>query len=76
MKKAKLTANVNVQLISGTDEERGIKKWREYGQSETGDDRSDDMYHLPLIQTYLDKVGFFRFLPFCPRFSLNCFSGR
>jgi len=46
--KGKLTTNVNVQLISGTDEERGIKKWREYGQSETGDDRSDDMYHLPL----------------------------
>ncbi|XP_060583753.1 solute carrier family 23 member 1-like isoform X3 [Ruditapes philippinarum] len=59
--------------IPGTAEERGINKWRRHVHvvDETGVDNSMRIYDLPFIQKYLDRVRFFRYLPFCPRFSLK-----
>lgn len=60
-------------IITGTEEERGINKWRRYEHSgdENEVDNSMRIYDLPWIQKYLDRVAFFRYLPFCPRFSLK-----
>ncbi|XP_053373096.1 solute carrier family 23 member 1-like isoform X2 [Mercenaria mercenaria] len=59
--------------IPGTAEERGIDKWRkhEHDGDESGADNSMHIYDLPLIQKYLDRVSVFRYVPFCPRFSLK-----
>ncbi|KAJ8313820.1 hypothetical protein KUTeg_008381 [Tegillarca granosa] len=66
-------------IMFGTDEERGIKKWRE--QRTTSDDiESDqtslDVYNLPLIQKYLDRMSCTKYLPFCPSFDIRVFCGR
>ncbi|XP_045176439.2 solute carrier family 23 member 1-like [Mercenaria mercenaria] len=56
--------------IPGTEEERGIKKWRT-ALSEDGDNngRSDmHIYDFPLIQRCFDKVRIFEYIPFCPTF--------
>ncbi|XP_076469674.1 solute carrier family 23 member 1-like [Babylonia areolata] len=54
--------------VPGTREERGLTKW---GQSEsTGDapgreGRQFEVYDLPLVQPYLNRLPFTRYLPFC-----------
>ncbi|XP_053374414.1 solute carrier family 23 member 2-like isoform X2 [Mercenaria mercenaria] len=56
--------------IPGTDEERGIKKWRKLtleDEESTGGSRMH-IYDLPLIQNYLDNVQIFKYIPFCPAF--------
>jgi hypothetical protein len=60
-------------LFSGTAEERGINKWRRHVHvvDDTGVDNSMRIYDLPFIQKYLDRFRFFRYLPFCPRFSMK-----
>lgn len=56
--------------IPGTDEERGIQKWR----TVTDDDgilmkiSPLSIYDFPLIQKCLDKIKLFRYVPFCPSF--------
>lgn len=60
--------------FSGTDEERGLSKWRQHGSNDaSGDLRT---YDIPLIQKFLDRIPIFRYLPFCPRFSPTCGTGR
>lgn len=59
--------------IPGTDEERGIKKWRKL--DETGSSAQNEAmksYELPLIQKFLDKLKICEYMPFCPRFSFKC----
>ena len=60
--------------IPGTDEERGILKMR-HQDGVTDDEGRDPTYDLPLIQKYLDRVSFLRYIPFCPSYrpvSCNC----
>ncbi|XP_048244534.1 solute carrier family 23 member 1-like [Haliotis rufescens] len=59
--------------IPGTVEERGILKWRKHEESSSGGDRRDTLavYDLPLIQKYLNKLKFTRYIPFCPHFILD-----
>ena len=60
-------------LFTGTDEERGIKKWRKL--DETGSSAQNEAmksYELPLIQKFLDKLKICEYMPFCPRFSFKC----
>lgn len=59
--------------IPGTDEERGIITWRQRALSDDDGSRGSRMeiYHLPLIQRYIDKVPFFRYIPFCTTFKLD-----
>lgn len=59
--------------IPGTDEERGIRKWRKLDES-VSSMHSETMksYELPLIQKYLDKWKICEYLPFCPTFSFRC----
>jgi hypothetical protein len=33
---------------------------------DTDDEGRDPTYDLPLIQKYLDRVSFLRYIPFCP----------
>ena len=57
--------------VLGTDEERGILKWRKQESFEDGSSiYTTDMrtYELPFIQKYLDKISVCRYLPFCPTF--------
>jgi len=67
--------------ITGTPEERGITKWRKIAESssdkqktQTNDSTNMAIYDLPLIQKYLDKLSWPRYIPFCPTFdtSLCC----
>lgn len=60
-------------IYIGTAEERGINKWRkhEHPADDSGRDNSLRIYDLPCIQKYLDRINFFRYVPFCPRFSLK-----
>lgn len=56
--------------ISGTDEERGLLKWR---KSSSADTASSDaarlhIYDLPIIQPALNKITFLRYIPCCPNF--------
>ncbi|KAL4225860.1 hypothetical protein ACF0H5_013849 [Mactra antiquata] len=57
--------------IPGTDEERGIKSWRKLSEGD-GEDSSESsrmkLYDLPCIQTCLDQVKCFRYIPCCPAF--------
>ncbi|XP_076439536.1 solute carrier family 23 member 1-like [Babylonia areolata] len=54
--------------VPGTREERGLTKW---GQSESTEDapgregRQFEVYDLPLVQPYLNRLPFTRYLPFC-----------
>lgn len=64
--------------LSGTDEERGIRKWRE---KESTDDSAENtsgnhIYDLPFCQHFLDKFKIFHYLPICPRFSFGTLSRR
>ena len=61
-----------LHLSSGTDEERGIRKWRKLDDSASSQSEAMKSYELPLIQKYLDKWKICRYLPFCPTFSLRC----
>ena len=60
-------------IIAGTEEERGIKKWRKLNVN-VSSAHSDAIktYDLPFIQKYLDKYRFSEYLPFCPTFSMKC----
>lgn len=45
----------------------------QYG--DTDNEGRDPTYDLPLIQKYLDRVSFLRYIPFCPSYrpvSCNC----
>ena len=59
-----------IYYVSGTDEERGIKKWRKLTEDSDGPSSDSRMhiYDLPLIQNCLNKVKCFRYIPFCPSF--------
>lgn len=57
--------------VPGTDEERGLLKWRQHGGAEeTTPTSKNDMriYDIPLIQPYLNRLTICRYLPFCPTF--------
>ncbi|XP_052810952.1 solute carrier family 23 member 1-like isoform X2 [Mya arenaria] len=70
-----MTGFILDNTIPGTDDERGLTKWRQHGDG-TGNQEADmSIYDLPLIQPYLDKIPLFRYLPFCPRFTLSCGHG-
>lgn len=61
-------------LISGTEEERGILKWRAEIPSEVDTEKTDtNIYDLPYIQKHLDKLRWVDFLPFCPSFNQKLF---
>ena len=60
-----------ISLI-GTDEERGIRKWRKLDESESSQSEAMKSYELPLIQKYIDNWKISKYLPFCPTFSLKC----
>ncbi|XP_052247369.1 solute carrier family 23 member 1-like isoform X1 [Dreissena polymorpha] len=67
-----MTGFILDNTIPGTDEERGITKWRQHGGDVGSDQSALRTYDIPFIQKYLDRVEFFRYLPFCPRFSMKC----
>ncbi|KAG9272128.1 solute carrier family 23 member 2-like [Astyanax mexicanus] len=54
--------------IPGTDEERGIKSWREVVHSGNRVYFSDQScYHLPFCMNFLQRIKFFQKLPFLPQ---------
>ena len=53
-------------IYLGTDEERGIRKWRDICENDNL--YRHNIYDLPLIQIYFNKIRLFRYLPFCPSF--------
>ena len=60
-------------VMLGTDEERGIKKWRKLDITGSSmNSESMKTYDLPLIQKYLNKGRLWSYLPFCPSFSMKC----
>ena len=60
-------------VMLGTDEERGIKKWRKLDITGLSmNSEAMKTYDLPLIQKYLNKGNFWSYLPFCPSFSMKC----
>lgn len=59
-----------VPLSSGTDEERGLLAWRTMSGEDTPTNQDARMriYDLPVIQSFLDRVPLFRYIPCCPSF--------
>ncbi|XP_060067638.1 solute carrier family 23 member 1-like [Ylistrum balloti] len=55
--------------IPGTDEERGIKKWREMTSVTGGETKRSTVYDIPLIQPLLDKLSCWHYFPMCPAFN-------
>lgn len=59
--------------IPGTDEERGIIKWRRLDKRDSSfQPDALKTYEIPLIQKYLDKWSICKYLPFCPNFLFKC----
>ena len=72
---------------AGTDEERGMAKWREHlrGKRKQKDDEgeadgeavhkpispSSDCYDLPCGMSFIRRWAFFKFVPFCPTFLVD-----
>ncbi|GIX85054.1 hypothetical protein CEXT_789231 [Caerostris extrusa] len=54
--------------IPGTDEERGILKWRKQTNIDSGRSVSSKTYELPFITNFMKKHPFFRFLPTSPSY--------
>ncbi|XP_033756971.1 solute carrier family 23 member 2-like [Pecten maximus] len=56
-------------LVPGTSEERGIKKWRESMYDSNGKViESNVQYDIPYVTKYIRKVECFSFIPICPTF--------
>ncbi|OWF56540.1 solute carrier family 23 member 1-like [Mizuhopecten yessoensis] len=55
--------------VPGTDEERGIKKWREITSVTGGNEKRSTVYDIPFIQPLLDKMACWRYVPMCPAFN-------
>jgi nucleobase transporter 1/2 len=56
--------------LPGTEEERGILKWREIHNNQT-DEANNEMtsihtYDIPFLTSYLQKYPFVRYIPFLP----------
>jgi len=59
--------------IPGTDEERGIKKWREalVGGDEDSLPSEQEVYDLPLVSKYIRRLWCLRYLPISPTFIIK-----
>ncbi|KAK3756730.1 hypothetical protein RRG08_018454 [Elysia crispata] len=55
--------------IPGTPEDRGLTSW---GKEKECDGRGNiSVYDMPYIQPWLDRCSFLRYIPICPRSSLD-----
>lgn len=56
--------------IPGTDEERGIRKWRKLTAEDDNSTSHSRMYiyDIPFIQKYLNRLEIVKYIPFCPGF--------
>ncbi|ESO97390.1 hypothetical protein LOTGIDRAFT_56652, partial [Lottia gigantea] len=54
--------------IPGSEEERGIKAWREKDKNASDDGSSSHVYDIPFIQKYLDKLACSKYVPILPNF--------
>ena len=56
--------------LPGTEEERGILKWREIQDNQTDEANivmtSIHTYDIPFLTSYLQKYPFVRYIPFLP----------
>ena len=57
--------------LPGTDEERGILKWRETHENQSDDETkiqvtSIHTYDVPFVTSYLQTIPFVRYIPFLP----------
>ena len=57
--------------LPGTDEERGILKWRETHEHQSDDETKIQLtsihtYDIPLVTSYLQTIPFVRYIPFLP----------
>ena len=57
--------------LPGTDEERGILKWRETHGRQSDDETkiqvtSIHTYDIPFVTSYLQTIPFVRYIPFLP----------
>ena len=57
--------------LPGTDEERGILKWRETHEHQSDDGTKIQLtsihtYDIPLVTSYLQTIPFVRYIPFLP----------
>ena len=64
----------HIILVLGTDEERGITKWRTLGtiHNDNGEETRSPVYDIPFIQKYLDQLTITKYIPFCPTFIGCC----
>lgn len=57
--------------VPGTDDERGIIKWRnQLSTTETDDDTYEKTYDLPFITPFLRRYKCFSYIPFLPTFKV------
>ena len=59
--------------LPGTDEERGILKWRETHEHQSDDETkiqvtSIHTYDVPFVTSYLQTFPFVRYIPFLPHY--------
>ncbi|XP_026221547.1 solute carrier family 23 member 2 [Anabas testudineus] len=57
--------------IPGTDEERGIKSWRDKVQEESQNMCDQSCYDVPFCNAVLKRVRCFQYLPFLPSFKIT-----
>ncbi|KAL5021813.1 hypothetical protein ScPMuIL_000968 [Solemya velum] len=62
-------------LLPGTDEERGIKKWRVQSESDEADVSSVTIYNIPFVTKILEKIKLCSYIPMSPTFATCCGSG-
>jgi len=64
---------------AGTEEERGIAKWREHlrgiqhkkEDDEASSETASDTYDLPCGMSLIRRWAIFKFIPFCPTFLVD-----
>ncbi|GFR63737.1 solute carrier family 23 member 1 [Elysia marginata] len=54
--------------VAGTLEERGIIAWKGVAQAEGDTDADLSVYDIPLIQPWLNRLAFTKYIPVCPGF--------
>jgi hypothetical protein len=63
-----MSLQTNFFLTLGTDEERGIKKWRNQKSNNSADLSGLEIYDFPFVQERFNQIRLFRYIPFCPSF--------
>ncbi|KAK2139278.1 hypothetical protein LSH36_1893g00002 [Paralvinella palmiformis] len=58
-------------IIPGSEEERGLKAWRNIFHNDDAKEMTLDCYDFPWCMGCISRVKFFRYFPICPTFNYS-----